>query len=164
MLRAIVAVCGLCASIPTSAQEPGTLIRRTVTLPGFVKIEDYYIKDTLINYACFNKDGELLNKDTITTPASIDYVSVIKKYSDPKHSYKDKDGTEKPIPTEKIFMRYDRLGSHKWMFINYASYKPVTMQEFPEEITSTDKVTKINPVSGEETQLTYKFYKVAPVK
>jgi len=151
-------------SLTTSAQEPGTLIRRTVTLPDFIKIEDYRIKDTLITYACFSKDGELLDKDTITNSACIDYISVIKKYSDPKHTYKDKDGTEKPIPTEKIFMRYDRMGSNKWMFINYASHKPITLRESPGEITATDTKTIIDPVTREETQISYKLYKVVPAK
>ena len=142
----------------------GTVTKRTVILPDFVKTEDFHIADTLITYACFNKDGDLLDKDTITTPSSIDYVSVIKKYSDPLHTYKDNDGSKKPIPTEKIFMRYDRLGSNKWMFINYASYKPVTLQEFPGEIIRTDTKTVIDPVTREETQITYKLYKVAPAK
>lgn len=156
----------LCLPAHVSAQSfnGATVTTRTVTLPDFIKIEDYRIKDTLITYACFNKEGELLDKDTITMPASIDYVSVIKKYSDPKHTYKDKDGIEKPIPTEKIFMRYDRLGSNKWMFINYASHKPVTLQEFPGEITGSDAKTIIDPVTREETQITYKLYKVVPAK
>ncbi|MBX2906960.1 MAG: hypothetical protein KF744_13030 [Taibaiella sp.] len=164
LLRSITAICALYASFGTSAQEPGTLIRRTVTLPNFIKIEDYRIKDTLITYACFNKDGDLLDKDTVTTPSSIDYVSVIKKYSDPLHTYTDKDGTKKPIPTEKIFIRYDRLGSNKWMFIDYASHKPITLQESPSDITGTDAKTIIDPVTREETQITYKLFKVVPVK
>jgi hypothetical protein len=154
----------LCLQAPAQTQEGGTIAFRTVTLPDFIKIEDYRIKDTLITYACFNKEGELLDKDTITTPASIDYVSVIKKYSDPIHTYTDKDGSKKPIPTEKIFMRYDRLGINKWMFINYASHKPITLQEFPGEITGTDAKTIIDPVTREETQITYKLYKVVPAK
>ena len=156
--------CGTSMQAYGQQREGETVNTRTLSLPDFIKIEDYYIKDTLITYACFNKDGDQLEKDTITNSASIDYVSVIKKYSDPKHTYTDKDGSEKPIPTEKIFMRYDRLGSNKWMFINYASYKPITMQEFQDEITKTEKVTRINPVNGDEIQLTYRLYKVVPVK
>jgi len=164
LLMTILVTCAICSSTGTSAQEAGTVIHRTLTLPDFIKLEDFYIKDTLITYACFNKDGDLLDKDTITTPSSIDYVSVIKKYSDPLHTYTDNDGSKKPIPTEKIFLRYDRLGSNKWMFINYASYKPVTLQEFPNEIVKTDAKTVIDPATREETQITYKRYKVAPVK
>lgn len=165
-LTKTLAFLSICFSIYASAKsaKKASVTTRTLYLPDFIKIEDFYIKDTLITYACFNKDGDQLEKDTITNSASIDYVSVIKKYSDPKHTYTDKDGSEKPIPTEKIFMRYDRLGSNKWMFINYASYKPITMQEFPDEITKTEKVTRINPVNGEEIQLTYRLYKVVPVK
>lgn len=163
MFRSLL-ILGVCASAFVSAQESSAIVTKTITLPDFIKTEDYYIKDTLITYACFNKSGDLLDKDTITNPASIDYVSVIKKYSDPVHTYTDKDGSEKPIPTEKIFMRYDRQGSNRWMFINYASHKPVTLQEFPAEITRTDTKTIVDPVKGEELQITYKFYKVAAAK
>ena len=156
--------CGTSIRAYGQQRENEAPLTRTLSLPDFIKIEDYYIKDTLITYVCFNKDGDELEKDTITNPASIDYVSVIKKYSDPKHTYTDKDGSEKPIPTEKIFMRYDRLGSNKWMFINYASYKPVTLQEFPGVITKTDTKTIVDPAKGEELQITYKFYKVAVAK
>ena len=166
LFRLMIVLAALCTFGSACGQQRGdeTIITRTLSLPDFIKLEDYYIKDTLITYACFNKDGDLLDKDTITTPSSIDYVSVIKKYSDPLHTYKDNDGSKKPIPTEKIFMRYDRLGSNKWMFINYASYKPVTLQEFPGVITKTDTKTIVDPAKGEELQITYKFYKVAVAK
>lgn len=166
LLKTLIVLFAYGTSIQAYGQqrEGETVSTRTLSLPDFIKIEDYYIKDTLITYACFNKDGDLLDKDTITTPSSIDYVSVIKKYSDPKHTYTDKDGSEKPIPTEKIFMRYDRLGSNKWMFINYASYKPVTLQEFPEMTTKADTIEIVDPVTMEESRVIYKFYKVATTK
>lgn len=138
-------------------------VYRTVILPEFVKLTPYYIKDTLISYECFNRSNQKLIKDTITNPASISYISAIKKYTDPDNSYRERDGSDKPIPTEKIFLRYDRLGNDKWIFIDYAKFSPVTMQEYPGDITRTDTISVPDPMKHEDLNIVYKMYKVTPI-
>lgn len=145
------------------SQQPQVL-RRTVSLPDFINVAGYYIKDTLITYECFDREDNLMRKDTITDPASIYYVSAIKKFSDPAHTYRDKDGTYKPTPTEQIFLRYDRMGTEKWLFIDYAKRKPAVMKEYRQQITSTETMTIAGPEKYQETQVEIRLYKVQAVQ
>lgn len=85
----------------------------------------------------------------------VKFVSVFKKYIDYKHYYRTDDGHEAPLPVSTIVQRYERLGSSKWLFMDYPRKIFREMKEQTADVVRTEKAKAPN---GQ--QITYEYYKL----
>ncbi len=136
----------------------------TILVPAFYSPLETRNGDTTQKYECYDAANNIMKPDTIHDYSLIRYVSLIQRYTDPLHTYKDANGKLQPLPTEKIIYRYDKTGKDKWFSVNYATNKSEILQEFPNEITRADTTTIINPTTGVALITVYKYYRVSSLK
>lgn len=72
----------------------------------------------------------------------VKYYSLFKEYIDSFNTYKDDDGTKKFLPVSYIVRRYDRLGSTRWMSIQYPGNKYGELKDNRDTIVRTDTVAE----------------------
>ncbi len=135
----------------------------TVLMPDFYKRGEQVAGDTVLKYECFDAANEPIDPDTMRDHTHLRYVSLIQRYTNAGHTYKDQSGKSLPLPTEKIIYRYDKTGVDKWFSINYANNKPAVLQEFASEIVRSDSSRKIDPARGNYIITVYNYYKVVRV-
>jgi hypothetical protein len=139
-------------------QPPPVVNNRSVLLPEFCA-GARMVKDTVYRYECYDAGNNLISTDALTDPSGLRYVSLLRSYPDPEHTYKDAAGKPQPLPVSKIINRYDRTGGDKWLSVNYLTNKTTTLQEHLTEIVKTDTVK-----STDGSTLLRNYYKVTPVK
>ncbi len=116
--------------------------------PDFFWDAPVKIKDTTLIYLCYDKRDSVINADTLRNFDNVKYISLFKRYTDYAHKYKEKDGTEKPLPISKIIYRYDKLSRARWMVVDYATNKMAELTELPQQVTKTDSVVVEDPITG----------------
>jgi hypothetical protein len=98
-----------------------------VALPDFLVRQDCGVFDTCKNgdtayyFSFFDSRDSLI--DDPMDPDEIGFVSLIKSYVDRGHTYKDKNGDEKPLPVSVIIKRFDRIDSTTWQCVDYWTNK-----------------------------------------
>jgi hypothetical protein len=145
-------------------QPPESVETTTVMLPQFFSLDVRRSGDTSFTYEGFDAANNPLKADTLSDYSRLRYVSLIQRYTDPGHTYRDSTGKLKPLPTEKIVYRYDKTGNDKWFTVNYATNKSEMLQEFPSDIVRTDTIVVVDPVTTRYHTRLYRYYRVAPMK
>ncbi len=135
-----------------------------VAFPDFFSFKTRKSKDTVFRYECYDSDNELVAADTVSDIDDIRYISLIKSYNDPVETYTDTRGVKQPLPMAKIIYRYDRIGSGKWMSVDYSNNKSIYLAEFQTYTSRTDTTLIQNPVTGVSRNVIHKYYKVLPAK
>ena len=132
--------------------------------PEFYSYSSYKIADTTFQFECYDSRDSVINPLAIKDIGDVRFISLFKGYLDPVQTYKDYDGTRKPLPVSSIIRRYDRVGNDKWMSIAYATNKYTELKESRTYIVRTDTMLVTDPISNKETATINCYYKVAPVK
>ncbi len=107
-------------------------------------------------------------RDSITNDLSnfetIRYISMFLNYTDTFHKYKDKDGVMQYLPVTRIIRRWDRVGTDKWIFIDYLDNKFLEIKEYKEEIIKTDTNNTYDPTKDMWSKNVIKYYKTEVLK
>lgn len=133
---------------------------KTLLLPEFFEHRYRTEKDTVWEYKCYNSKDSLISLDTLTNTDGIRYYSLFKSYTDSSHKYVDANGKKQFLPVSSIIARYDKMGTDKWMYIDYATNKFLYLKEYKSDILRSDKI--VMPASKHEPgyMVTYKYYRV----
>lgn len=137
---------------------------KNVLLPEFYTRGEKHINDTVLKYECYDATNQIILPDTLTDYKTLRYLSLIKTYPDPIQKYKDANGTLQPLPIQKIVYRYDKVGSDKWLTVDYANNKQATFQEHTTNIVRTDTASISMLPAGNYTITICKYYKVSSTK
>lgn len=150
-----------------------SVITDTFIIPEFIYHEGFVhfemnIRDTTYEYRFTDNIGNNQNytpRDIRTVKDSnyfnnIKYVSLHKTWYDHEHQYKDTTGNNKPLPVSKILARYDRIGKHGWLCIDYVTHQQTDLKEIPNKIVRIDSNIS-NDGSRKEV---YIYYGVVPIK
>lgn len=141
----------------TPQPEPAT----TLLFPSFYSYNITYNKDTAFQYLCYDVRDSLINVDTLRDINLVRFISLFKSYTDPTHKYRDANGKEQPLPVSKIVKRYDKLGTNKWMTIDYANNKYTELKEYQDVIERTETATITHPVTKAQQARVHKYYRVS---
>lgn len=153
-----------CCHDMNAIEHTPVLITDNYLVPEFYYIDSLYKGDTSFVYTCYDSRDSILNMDTIQNFEQVHYISLLKNFTDHEHTYRDNDGTKKPLPVSVIAKRYDKLGVNKWMSISYPGNKYEELKENKSEIVKVDSFMEESQ-SGKEMILSiYKYYKVSTVK
>ena len=130
----------------------------TYTVPEFY----YYLpkknRDTTLEFKCYDYRDSLM--PDVPDYDSVHYYSVFKSYTDSAHTYKDSNGDKKLLPVSSIVKRYDRLGTNRWMCIEYPKNNYLELTEYKNIIVNTDTVTIIDPINDKTTLKVFNHYKL----
>lgn len=142
----------LCGSATVLACPKPTL--GALILPYFFKNATLSIGDTTFEMRCYNKQDSVIK--ILNDFGEVRYVCRWMHYLDRLHPYKDFDGTYKPLPVSVITARYEKMGTTKWMYINYLTKEYKTYTAHPETIVDSF----INPIVDVPDGSVY-YYKVS---
>ncbi len=133
---------------------------KTLLLPEFFEHRYRTDKDTIWEFKCYDSRDSLISPDTLANTDGIRYYSLFKTYTDSSHKYVDANGIKQFLPVSSIIARYDKMGTDKWMYIDYATNKFLYLKEYKSEILHSDKI--VMPASKHEPgyMITYKYYRV----
>ena len=133
---------------------------KTLLLPEFFEHRYRTDKDTIWEYKCYNNKDSLLSLDTLNNTDGIRYYSLFKTYTDSSHKYVDANGIKQFLPVSSIIARYDKMGTDKWMYIDYANNKFLYLKEYKSEILRS--YNTVMPATKHEPgyMITYKYYRV----
>ena len=112
---------------PLSAMTEKKIDTVRFALPDFLQRPDCGVFDTCKNgdtsyyFSFFDSRDSLI--DAPTDPDEIGFVSLIKSFRDPGHTYKDKNGNEMPLPVSVIVKRFDRIDAASWQCVDYRTNK-----------------------------------------
>lgn len=108
------------------------------SVPEFYHYLPQYSRDTAFIFRCYDKRDSIIKE--VSDYDQVKYYSLFKEYIDSFHTYKETDGTEKLLPVSYIVRRYDRLGTTKWMSIQYPLNKYTELKDERDVIVRTDTV------------------------
>ncbi len=107
-------------------------------------------------------------RDSITNDISnfetVRYISMFLNYTDTFHKYKDKNGVLQYLPVTRIIRRWDRVGTDKWMYIDYLDNKFLEIKEYKEEIIKIDTSNIYDPATDMWSKNVIKYYKTEIIK
>lgn len=135
-----------------------------VAFPEFFSFKPRVVKDTTYTYECYTIYNDPVFLDSLKDIEGVRYISVIKTYADPANIYVDAKGNKKPLPIKTIINRYDKIGSNRWLSVDYISNKQTYLAEFKNYTSRTDTTTSTDPTTGVTTNVIHKYYKVFPEK
>lgn len=142
-----------------SAQEKNKQTNYPICLrPDFYSRTPGLIKDTTYIFQCYDVRDSVLDADTLINFDNVKHISLFKCYSDYAHKYKERDGTEQPLPVQNIVGRYDKTGNTNWMVIDYTTNKMSELTELKEQIIRTDTVKISNKKTGETEYKIFQYY------
>jgi hypothetical protein len=133
----------------------------TLLFPDFYSYNPIRKGDTLFRYLCYDRRDSLINVDTLQNIDLVRYISLFISYTDHDHNYKDAQGQILPLPVSKIIRRYDKLGTDKWMSIDYANNKYIELNENKSDITRTETVNIVHPITHTPFTRTHNYYRVS---
>ena len=136
----------------------------TCLLPEFYTRFPKYDKDTTWKFELYDSRDSIINIDTVQDINIVRYFSLFKSFTDSAHTYKDSNGKDQLMPVSSIIHRYDKTGDDKWISINYTNNKYTELREYKQDIVKTDTVIIVDPITGKEQSIFYKYYKVIPIK
>lgn len=125
-------------------------------VPGFYTPVSLMSRDTVFQFACYDKRDSLIPK--VTDFGLVQYFSLFKNYTDSTHTYKDANGIKQFLPVSVITKRYDRIGKDKWMCISYPGNQYTELKEYKNEVVRTDTIH-----TGSQVAI-YQYYKVEILK
>lgn len=131
----------------------------TVLLPDFCTVQKRIAGDTVYNFEFYDRASRQLSPDTLRNPGDVYFISLIRNYSDPEHTYRDSDGKQQPTPIHKIVHRYDRTNINKWLTVDYTTNKSASYVTDAKDITRTDTVSVPNVAQGNNRITIYRYYK-----
>ncbi len=131
---------------------------RTISLPSFCRNQPK-VGDTSKWFEFYNAAHELILPDTSTSAYLLHFVSMLEGYTDSLHTYRDAQGKQQLLPVSRIIHRYDRIGTGKWLFVNYKNNKTTTLTEAPDEIVASDTVA-----SADGSSVIRRFYRTTVQK
>ncbi len=131
---------------------------KTVLLPDICMHAGVF-NDTIYRYEYYNAAHELINPDTLTNYRDLKFISLLRGYTDTEHTYKDASGVQQPLPVSRIINRYDRIGSNKWLCVDYLNNKTGSLTEDTGDIIHRDTVAGSNGSS-----IVRSYYRTAPAK
>jgi len=111
-------------------------------IPDFLKFPDHgcfkpFRKlDTIFRFEYYDDRDSII--DTIRNFDEVYYVSLLKKYIDSQHTYRDNHGKDQLLPVEQIIQRYDRTDTDKWQAVDYTKNKFYRLTEDQKTITGED--------------------------
>ena len=152
-----------CHDMNAIAHTP-VLITDVYLVPEFYYTDSFHKGDTSFVYACYDRRDSILNMDTVRDFEQVHYISLLKNFTDHEHTYRDNDGTKKPLPVSVIAKRYDKLGQNKWMSIGYPGNKYEELKENKNDIVKVDSFMEESPSGKEMILSVYQYYKVTTVK
>lgn len=145
-------------------RQPATEVMISpLLLPEFYSYLPRIDKDTEFKYECYNIHHDLLAIDSVHDFEAVRYISLFKNYPDRAHTYIDPTGNEKPLPISKIIYRYDKIGTDKWLSVNYANNKTINLVEFKAYVSKVD-TSYSTTATGVTRKTVHKYYKVIPAK
>ncbi|MCW3122872.1 MAG: hypothetical protein JWQ38_2364 [Flavipsychrobacter sp.] len=153
-----------CCHDMNAIEHTPTLITEHYLVPEFYYIDSLHKGDTSFVYECYDNRDSILNMDTVQDFDQVRYISLLKKYTDHEHTYRDNDGSRKPLPVSVISKRYDKLGKNKWMSIGYPGNKYQELKEYKNDIVKIDSFMEKTPSGNEIILSIYQYYKVAQLK
>lgn len=130
--------------------------------PDFYSYQPTMKGDTTFKYLAYDRRDSLINVDTLHNTDAIRYISLFISYTDHQHNYRNAQGQILPLPVSKIIRRYDKLGTDKWMSIDYANNKYIELRENRSTITRNEAVTIIDPVTHATFTRQHNYYLVSP--
>lgn len=152
MIRKLIFIMALVCSYTTaSAINIGDTL--TYNVPEFYRADTIFHGDTAYLFRCYDKRDSLISD--VTNYDLVRYYSLFQEYIDYKHTYKDADNTDKPLPVSIIVGRYDRLGTTDWMYIQYPGNKITTLRDDRSVIIRSDTLQEGNMVK------IYRYYRSA---
>lgn len=145
-------------------QPAEEIIYYPVAFPDFYSFKPRMVKDTTFKFESYDTHNELILLDSLHDIDDVRYISLIKSYNDPVETYVDSKGVKQPLPIARIIYRYDKVGSSKWLSVDYATNKSTYLAEFTNYTSRVDTATGTNPVTGAPQKIIHKYYKVFPAK
>ncbi len=133
---------------------------KTLLLPEFFEHRYRTDKDTIWEFKCYDSRDSLIKMDTLTNTDGIRYYSLFKSYTDSSHKYVDANGIKQFLPVSSIIARYDKMGTDKWMYIDYATNKFLYLKEYKSEILRSDNVVFAGTKNKPGYMVTFKYYRV----
>jgi hypothetical protein len=152
-----------CHKMDQIEKVPAMLVER-YAVPEFFQYDTLHRGDTSYVYHCYDRGNRVVNMDTIHDFACIGYISLLKYFVDPGHTYKDSMGNERLLPLSRIVKRYDRTTPDKWIAIAYPGNKFSNLKEYRNIIVRTDSFSEEDRSSNTIIMSVYKYYKVATVQ
>ncbi|NCX95679.1 MAG: hypothetical protein EBX41_04580 [Chitinophagia bacterium] len=151
--RLLAMVCGMVCLCYTPLLGMVSKDTLQVKVPSFYLLTDSVVADTTYRMLCYNSRNDTLTPDPNFD--SVSYISLWKAYIDYAHSYKDNDGTKKPLPISQIVVRYDKAGNNRWLYMEYATKK------YAEFIENKDRIvhTRYRTLPGDRV-VQYNVYQV----
>jgi hypothetical protein len=141
-------------------RDPGPKVA-DILFPEFYAYYPSYKNDTMFRYYAYDRRDSIIDVDTLKDIDQVRYISLYKSYTDKLNTYKDANGKEQPLPVSKIIRRYDKLGTSKWMIIDYATNKYTELKEDKQTIVRMETVMTTHPVTHANNTRVQKYYKVA---
>jgi len=120
--------------------------------------------DTILKYECYDISHNPIITDTLINANDIQYITLIKTYSDYLKTYIDPEGKPRPQPVSKTLYMYERTGTNTWKSFDVVNNFSVTLQEHKERIVRKDTTYTVNPVSGSKQLTIREYYKVTEVE
>lgn len=149
-----------CCHDMNAIEKKPVLITDLYLVPEFYSIDSMYNGDTSFVYSCYDRRDSIMDMDTVQNFEQVRYISLLKNFTDHEHTYRDNDGTKKPLPVSVIAKRYDKLGQNKWMSIAYPGNKYQELIENKNEIVKVDSFMEESATGKEIILSVYKYYKV----
>lgn len=112
----------------------------TFTVPEFYHYLPKYSRDTAYVFRCYDKRDSIISE--VTDYDKVFYYSLFKEYIDSFNTYKDPDGTKHLLPVSYIVRRYDRLGTNRWMTVQYPANKYGELKDDRTTIVRSDTAVK----------------------
>ena len=132
----------------------------TLLFPAFYSYSPSKKNDTVFEYVCYDVRDSIINVDTLHDINQVRFISLWVRFTDKHHTYRDENGKQQLLPGQKIIKRYDKLGTDRWMSIDYATNKYIELKEYRNEIVRTETVTITNPLTKATQPRTHQYYKV----
>ena len=121
-----------------SFEELHTQFPTTYAVPEFFHYQPQYSRDTAFVFRCYDKKDSIMTN--VTDYDNVYYYSLFKEYIDSFNIYKDPDGSRHFLPVSYIVRRYDRLGTNRWMTVQYPGNKYSELKDDRSVTVRTDTV------------------------
>lgn len=140
--------------------EPAPTLYRILVLPDFYSYKPTINGDTTFKYLAYDRRDSLIDVDTLHDIEAVRYISLFINYPDHQHNYRNAQGQILPLPVSKIIKRWDKLGTSKWMSIDYANNKYTELREDKTIITRKESVTINHPDNNTSEETSLRYYSV----
>lgn len=139
LIVACLMLCCWCQDIKAQSK-----VTTTYTVPDFYHYLPKYSRDTAYIFRCYDKRDSIIHD--VTDYDKVFYYSLFKEYIDSFNTYKDPDGTKHLLPVSYIVRRYDRLGTNRWMTVQYPANKYGELKDDRTTIVRSDTVANSDTI------------------